>query len=98
MRTELVICDKKYEPKEITFGVALELEELGVDIYSDFKPMRAIAGYVAVVVGCNIKEASKLIDKHIADGGDLEDISACFYEAMTESGFFRQTAKKTTKK
>lgn len=98
MRTELVICDKKYKPKEITFGVGLQLEELGVDIYTNFKPMKAIAGYVAVVTNCSLKEATELIDKHIADGGDLEEITSCFYEAMEESGFFQPKAKKTTKK
>ncbi len=97
MRNEVVICDKKYKPIEITFGVGVKLEELGVDLYSDFKPLKGLAGYIAVMADCSMGEAIGLIEKHMADGGELEEVSACFYEAIKESGFFRQTAKKTKK-
>lgn len=98
MRTELVICDKKYKPVEITFGVGIELEEMGIDIYKDFKLLKGVAAYVALVVGCELSEAVKLIEKHIAEGGDMEEITGCFMEAIRESDFFRQPATETAKK
>lgn len=90
MRKELVICDEKYTPVELTFGNLAQFEDLGVDpLDISGKPFKAIGAYVALTVGCSLDEAFKLIETHIKKGGNTDEISGALAEAIEESGFFQ---------
>lgn len=100
MRTELVICEKTYKPAEFTFGNLRKLEKMGLNpLELGDTPMSAIVAYVALTVDCKLTEADKLLDEHLANGGDMEAISDTFAEALEESGFFQSLfGKKKAKK
>ena len=49
-----------------------------------------IRGLVAWVTGKDIYAASAEISAHIANGGNVIDITNAIIEAITDAGFFRQ--------
>lgn len=98
MRNELVICDKKIENTdgtlEVTFGMLAAFEDMGINIYTlGAKPVKETTAYVAYVTGVSFAEASKLIDRHVKEGGAYNDVFECYVEALTESDFFQELQK-----
>lgn len=91
MARTIKIDGRSYLVREFDFNAACELAEKGYDIFNgDNAPvlvrMRAIAAWVMNV---DEETAGNVIQKHIVDGGNLEDISNAFNVALEESGFLR---------
>lgn len=85
----ITINGKEYKIKPIDFNALCELEESGF-VLADapkqtFKTLRALC---AVAMGCDIVDAGKEIEEHIASGGSIADLKPLF-DNLVESDFFR---------
>ena len=86
-------------PRAITFNTICDLEDKGYDI-SDMgtHTMSFLRVFVALWEKCSVEEAGNEIEEHISNGGSLEVLMNALTDAINESGFFNQTAKKPKKK
>lgn len=96
MAKTITINGKEYALKEITFKALTELEKLGFNLKTlqdvEGNYFGSIMSLSAFVMGVTLNEASKQIDAHIANGGQLDDFSPLF-EMISESDFFRNLSK-----
>lgn len=108
----VVINNKTYEIPQFTFGEIRQLEDYGCPIMNLADAQNhlfgALAAFVAVTAGVDMKEADRLLTQHVMGGGDISEPFITFVNALQESAFFMkmvemagknpQTAKKTVKK
>lgn len=94
----VMINEKRYEIPEVNFDAVCELEEMGVEFLAlnPNKPRLAstIRGLAAWVMGVDLKTASREIEAHIANGGNIADILEKITGAVQKSGFFAQKSSK----
>lgn len=84
-----------YTAKPFDFETLCDLEVAGVNIQSiDTMSFSLIRGYFAVCAGIDKSEAASLIQTHIVNGGNMEDISEAMNKEMEDSDFFRALAKR----
>ena len=97
MEKSIIINGKEYEIPKITYGTVCELEDLGVD-FQDIgqKPFGFIRAIVSIVMNGSVKKATEEIDKHISNGGSIDDFMPLF-NAIKESDFFQGLSKKQKK-
>lgn len=88
----VIINGNRYEVPEVGFDAICELEERGVNLLAmdKNKPQLAttIRGIVAWIMGIDTQTASREIEAHIANGGDIIDVVTRVSEAVKKSGFF----------
>ena len=95
--SKVTINGKEYEIPEFTFDTVCELEENGVDLLSggnDRKLATTVRGLVAWVTGYDTRSASREIQEHIENGGNIVDILNAISEEMSKSGFFTRGASR----
>ena len=94
MEKTITINSKEYKIPEFNFETICELEDLGIN-FQDIseKSFSFIRGLVAYTTKKTLKNASQEIENHIENGGKLEDFVP-LYEAVTNSSFFQNIAKK----
>lgn len=93
MVNRFTVNNVTYTAKPFDFGMICDLEALGVSISdADKKGMSFIRGYFAVCADMDKDEAAMEIQKHIINGGALDDISNAMAKEMNESDFFRAIA------
>nr|DAG18883.1 MAG TPA: tail assembly chaperone protein [Caudoviricetes sp.] len=86
----MIINGKEITAKLIDFNAAIELNDLGGDIYSfGTKPLAVLRAYLAYCEGIDAEAAGREIESHIVGGGDLSDLSAAFMKACDDSAFFK---------
>ncbi len=86
----MIINGKEITAKPIDFNAAIELNDLGGDIYSfGTKPLAVLRAYLAYCEGIDAEAAGREIESHIVGGGDLSDLSAAFMKACDDSAFFK---------
>ena len=84
-----------YTAKPFDFETLCDLEVAGVNIQSiDTMSFSLVRGYFAVCAGIDKSEAASLIQTHIVNGGNMEDISEAMNKEMEDSDFFRALAKR----
>ena len=91
---EIVINGKAYKSAEITFNALCAFEDLGLSLDSP-KQLSLVRAWIALTAGITLEEAGKLIEEHLANGGDFEPILEAFSEEVDASGFFRSLFKGT---
>lgn len=97
MSKNIIVNSKDYKCKEINFNAICELEELGFSITNInlkknlFSTLRACFAFHS---GLPLEIASKEIENHLANGGDLEDLMP-FVESIVTSDFFDKMQKKS---
>lgn len=85
----MIINGKEITAKPIDFNGAIELNDLGGDIYSfGTKPLAVLRAYLAYCAGIDAEAAGREIESHIVGGGDLSDLSAAFMKVCDDSAFF----------
>lgn len=91
MANTVKIDGRTYIVREFDFNAACELSEKGFDIFSndDSSALVRIRAIVAWVMNIDAETAGNVIQKHIIDGGSLEDISNAFNAALEDSGFLK---------
>lgn len=95
MAKSFKINDKTYKPQEITFNTIAEMEDAGFDM-SNFnkKMLSSIRSYFCVCSGLDVDDAGIEMEEHIKNGGDMQDLIACFQEAMERSDFIQALNKR----
>ena len=84
-----------YTAKPFDFGLICDLEEIGVSITNAEKMgMSFIRAYFAICAGIDKEEASRRIQEHMINGGNLDDISNALTKEMNDSDFFRALSEK----
>ena len=97
MEKSIIINGNEYKIPTITYGTICELEDLGVNFQDiEGKPFNFIRAIVSIVMEGSIKKATEEIDKHISNGGSLDDFMPLF-NAIRESDFFQGLSKKRKK-
>lgn len=94
-----VIVAKKFD-----FNTVCDLEDLGVSLQdAQKKPTAMVRAYVALCANTTITVAGQMLEAHIANGGNFDDIINVMTKEMETSDFFRNlnqpktVAKKTSK-
>lgn len=94
MTRTFTINGKLYQAKEITFNAICELEDAGVSLTEiEQKPISTVRSYFAVCLGGNKEYAGQEIERHIINGGNLDEIMTAFREELADSDFFQALTK-----
>lgn len=90
----VIINGNRYDITEMDFDAVCELEEAGVNILgtdrNNMKLATMARGLTAWIMGVDVQTASRELEAHIANGGNIVDIISRTTEAMQKSGFFAQ--------
>lgn len=98
MKKEIVINDKVYPAKEITFNSVCQFESMGIPMSEiEDKSIMFIRAYAAMCMDKKADQAGEEIEKHILNGGSMDDIAEVLREAVEESGFFQALSKRAEK-
>lgn len=93
----VIINGNKYDIPEMDFDAVCELEERGINLLrmdeNNMKLATMTRGLVAWIMGVDVQTASKEIEAHIANGGDIIDIISRLTDVINNSGFFKQGGK-----
>lgn len=91
---KIALNGKEHNAKPFDFNLVCDLEDLGISMENlGRKPMITIRAYIALCMNATLEVAGKEIEKHIANGGNLEDAIKVMSDLMEESDFFRALAK-----
>ena len=94
----VIINDNRSQIPEVDFDAVCELEEMGVNLLAQNKEKPQIAtivrGFSAWIMGVDVQTASREIESHIANGGNILDILSKVTDAVKNSGFFAQNRQK----
>ena len=92
--SSVIINEKEYELPEFNFDAICQLEENGVYLLNMDKENPKIAtmlrGLVAWIIDASPEVASREIQAHIANGGNIGDILNEVTKELGRSGFFNQ--------
>ena len=95
MQKEIVINRKAYPAKEITFNTVCQFEDMGVPMSEiENKSIMFIRAYAAMCMGKKADQAGEEIERHIMNGGSMEDLAEVLHQAVEESGFFQALSKR----
>ena len=92
--SEITINGRNYTVPELDFNAVCDLEEKGVNILNmgnDMKIATMVRGLTAWIMNVDLATASREIQAHIQNGGNVMDILNSFTAAVDNSGFFGQT-------
>lgn len=94
MTRTFTINGKLYQAREITFNTICELEDAGVSLAEiEQKPISTVRSYFAICLGGNKEVAGQEIERHIINGGNLDEIMTAFREELADSDFFQALTK-----
>ena len=94
MTRTFTINGKLYQAREITFNAICELEDAGVSLTEiEQKPISTVRSYFAICLGGNKEYAGQEIERHIINGGNLDEIMTAFREELADSDFFQALTK-----
>lgn len=95
----ITVNGRKYVAKELDFNFICDLGIEGVNVTEiGEKPLVTIRTYVAYCMGVDSKVAGEEINKHIVNGGSLQDFTEIFEKKGEESDFFRAISGQTEQK
>lgn len=85
-----VINNKKYVAKPVDFNMVCDFEDMGL-AFTDIekKTTSFIRGYLAFCSNLSVESAGKEIEKHIMNGGTLEEIATALMNEVQNSDFFQ---------
>jgi hypothetical protein len=93
----MIINGKEYKNVPITFNTFCKLEEMGVDLKSiENKLFSSARAYAVLCMKKPMAIAGEEIEKHIINGGSINDIIEPFAKELEHSDFFQAMAKQAT--
>ena len=93
----MIINGKEYKNVPITFNVFCKLEEMGVNLHNiEDKLFSSAIAYAVLCMKKPAALAGEEIEKHIINGGSINDIIEVFAKELEKSGFFQAMAKQAT--
>lgn len=94
----VIINGNKYDIPEVNFDSICELEERGVNLLNpdtnNAKLATMCRGLAAWIMGTDVYTASRELEAHVMNGGNILDIINGVTDAINNSGFFKQGGKK----
>ena len=94
----VIINGNRYDIPEVDFDAVCELEEIGINLLnmdkSNLKLATMARGLTAWIMGVDTQTATRELEAHIANGGNIADIITRATESMQRSGFFAQNRQK----
>lgn len=89
----MIINGKEYKNVPITFNTFCKLEEMGVDLKSiETKLFSSARAYAQLCMKKSAGAAGEEIEKHILNGGSINEIIEVFAKELEASDFFRALA------
>ena len=93
MRT-FTINKVTYTASLFDFNMVCELEDRGISLEkAQERPLSMMRAYLAVSSGMSDDEAGNEIQKHLINGGEINDILDVIRKEMEESDFFQALSK-----
>lgn len=84
----------EYTAKPFDFNLVCDLEDMGISLEeAGRKPMSMVRAYFGMCMGKGKDVAGKELERHIVNGGKLDDIMAAMSDEMEKSDFFRNLSK-----
>lgn len=94
---KITLNGKEYSIKDVNFEEMCELEDMGLSLATvKSKPLTAFRALVAFYCDMSTEDASKEIEEHLRNGGNMDLLSE-LVEHLANSGFFRLLSEPTTK-
>lgn len=91
------LAGKLIEAADFDFNTVCDLDEMGVALSTRGSTgMALLRAYVAVCADTTKTDAGKMIEEHIAGGGNLDQLSEVVGKKLNESGFFRRLSEGQT--
>lgn len=98
MINRFTVNGKTYVARPFNFFMVTRLSKLGIPIQKMGDMGEAlINAYFAICADVDEEESARLIEKHIINGGDLDDITDAMAKEMNDSDFFRELANRGNK-
>lgn len=95
MQKEIVINGKAYHTKEITFNTVCQFEDMGIPMSEiEEKSIMFIRAYAAMCMDKKADQAGDEIEKHVMNGGSIDELADVLRQAVEESGFFQVLSKR----
>lgn len=84
-----------YNAKPFNFKMLVDLNKFGIKTTEIQKmDMALLNAYFAICAEVDEDEAAEIIEEHVINGGDFDDITTSMTKEMEESDFFRALANK----
>lgn len=95
MQKEIVINGKMYPTKEITFNTVCQFEDMGIPMSEiEAKSIMFVRAYAAMCMDKKADQAGDEIEKHVMNGGSIDELADVLSQAVEESGFFQALSKR----
>lgn len=95
MQKEIVINGKAYPTKEITFNTVCQFEDMGIPMSEiETKSIMFVRAYAAMCMDKKADQAGDEIEKHVMNGGSIDELADVLRQAVEESGFFQALSKR----
>ena len=95
MQKEIVINGKAYPTKEITFNTVCQFENMGIPMSEiEAKSIMFVRAYAAMCMDKKADQAGDEIEKHVMNGGSIDELADVLRQAVEESGFFQALSKR----
>lgn len=95
MQKEIVINGKVYPTKEITFNTVCQFEDMGIPMSEiEAKSIMFVRAYAAMCMDKKADQAGDEIEKHVMNGGSIDELADVLRQAVEESGFFQALSKR----
>ena len=96
---KFTINGKEYRAAKFNYNTACELEEYGVKVENlNKKPKNALRAYFAISSGMDIDDAGEEIERHILNGGSMQELSVALLTELDKSAFFGKIVEKAREK
>lgn len=91
------INGKTYNAAEMTFNNVCKMEEMDAPITMGAKVSFSILrGYLALCMATSKDNAGEELEKHVINGGNMDELSEALAEAIENSDFFRKMSEDKT--
>ena len=91
------INGKSYQGAEMTFNNVCKMEEMDAPItYGAKVSFSMLRAYLALCMNTSKENAGEELEKHIINGGNMDDLAEAMNEAVENSDFFRKLQETTT--
>lgn len=91
------INGKSYQGAEMTFNNVCRMEEMDAPItYGAKVSFSMLRAYLALCMNTSKENAGEELEKHIVNGGTMDELSEVMAEAIETSDFFRKLQETAT--
>lgn len=91
------INGKSYQGAEMTFNNVCRMEEMDAPItYGAKVSFSMLRAYLALCMNTSKENAGEELEKHIVNGGTMDELSEVMADAIENSDFFRKLQESAT--